>query len=56
MIGFNIGAQTTKYSLAKLSSNKIIKNLNDFKEDILLNNNSEKIILSIIQFKESERF
>ena len=55
MIGFNIGAQTTKFSLGKVSSNKIIKNLNDFKENILLNNNSEKIILSIIQFKESER-
>ena len=53
MIGFNIGAQTTKFSSGKLTTQKEIYTINDFQINQLLNDYNYRVISSIIQFKNS---
>ena len=53
MIGFNIGAQTTKFSSGKLTGEKEIYTIKDFQINQLLNDYNYRVISSIIQFKNS---
>ena len=52
MIGINIGSQNTKYSAGDLIYVKDIYSTTDFKLNPILNDYLERVILSIIQFKD----
>ena len=56
MIGINIGSQNTKYSAGDLIYVKDIYSTTDFKLNPILNDYLERVILSIIQFKDDNNF